>query len=227
MNGEENMTRIAFVDDHTLVRTGLVGLLNHLPGYRVVLEADNGVHLQQLLTPEHDVQLAIVDLNMPVMDGFATLKWLTQEHPAIRCLALTFDGSEGAVINAVLAGARGYLLKDVKPEVFKLALDCVRDTGYYQNELVSPASLKRTHTLYDGELAQRKLVDAIPEREREFIRTACIRPDTPYEDLGEFMGVKPSTINEYRKRIYERFGIRSRAGLVIFAYRWGIVSLAR
>lgn len=222
---EPEITRIAFVDDHTLVRAGLVGLVNRLPGYHVVLEADNGLHLQQLLTPDQRVKLAIVDLNMPIMDGFATLRWLAQEHPGIRCLALTFDGSESAIIKAVLAGARGYLLKDVKPDAFKLALDCVRDTGYYQNELVSPASLQRKHTVFDEEIEQRRLVDAIPEREREFIRLVCEHGDTSYDEIADIMGVKVSTVNEHRKRIFERFGIRTRAGLVIFAYRWGIVSL--
>lgn len=75
---------MAFVDDHTLVRTGLVGLVNRLGGYRVVLEADDGREFTKALPKGPNIDIAIVDLNMPIMDGYATIAWLHKNHPTSR-----------------------------------------------------------------------------------------------------------------------------------------------
>lgn len=222
---KELTTNVAFVDDHTLVRAGLVGLVNRLGGYNVVLEADNGLHLKELLTDAHHVHMAIVDLNMPLMDGYATLSWLTKNYPGIRAIALTFDGSEAAVIRAVHAGARGFLLKDTKPDAFKLALDCVRDTGYFENELASPITILQQNKISEHDRLQRIMLDSVTDRELDFIRLACAPEEHTYEAIAELMCVKVTTVQEFRRRVFERFGIKSKPGLVIFAYRWGIVKV--
>lgn len=215
------ITTVAMVDDHNLVRKGLVSLVNSFSGYKVVLEAAHGGELLALLPEAQTIDLAIVDLNMPVMDGFATITALYQASPGTRCIALTFDGSEEAVIRAVRVGARGFLRKDVEPDVFKMALDRVRDTGYYESDLVrevlTNSELKTTY-----ERQREKILEAVTDRELEIIRLACSPEELTYEEIAHRMGLKPSTVEAHRKHIFDRFGIKSKAGLVIFAYRWGV-----
>lgn len=218
------ITRIAFVDDHTLVRTGLVGLVNRLGGYRVVLEADDGREFTKALPKGPNIDIAIVDLNMPIMDGYATIAWLHKHHPHIKALALTFDASESAAIRAVHVGARGFLLKNVKPAVFKEALDSVRDTGYYGSE---EGYYPNEDRLSDYERQQKKILSTITDRELEFIKLACAPEEYTYIEIADRMNIKPSTVEAHRKHLFDRFRIKSKAGLVIFAYRWGIVQVVQ
>lgn len=221
-----DITPVALVDDHNLVRKGLVSLVNTLAGYQVVLEAANGMEFTKALSGGPEVRIAIVDLNMPVMDGYATIAWLARTCPDVRSIALTFDGSEQAVIRAVREGARGFLLKDVEPEVFKAALDAVRDTGYYESDLVrAMATDGEFRTTYERQ--QEKVLEAITPKELEFIILACAPEEYTYEQIADQMGTKATTVETHRKHVFDRFGIKSKSGLVIFAYRWGIVKVNR
>ena len=222
---------VALVDDHHLMRSGLAATVNGLGGYRVALEAGNGRELIEALEVQERNGLqrpaiAIVDLNMPVMDGYATIAWLARTCPDVRSIALTFDGSEQAVIRAVREGARGFLLKDVEPEVFKAALDAVRDTGYYESDLVrAMATDGEFRTTYERQ--QEKVLEAITPKELEFIILACAPEEYTYEQIADQMGTKATTVETHRKHVFDRFGIKSKSGLVIFAYRWGIVKVNR
>ncbi len=218
-------TPVALVDDHNLVRKGLVALVNSFEGYHVVLEAANGKEFTAACTSGPEVAIAIVDLNMPVMEGYATISWLARNRPGVKPIALTFDGSEDAVIRAVREGARGFLLKDVEPNIFKLALDCVRDTGYYESDLVRRSAIANGEPKTSYERQKARVLEAITPRELEFIKLACAPEEFTYEEIGVRLGTKASTVESHRKHVFDRFGIKSKAGLVIFAYRWGIVKV--
>ncbi len=218
------ITAVALVDDHTLVRTGLVGLVNRLGGYEVVLEAEDGAAFTRALDKAPPVEIAIIDLSMPVMDGFATIAWMYRNRPDVKTIALTFDGSEATVIRAIRAGARSFLLKNMDAGLFKLALDTVRDTGYFENDLVQAvAPDPQWRTPYERLKAQ--VLSAITPREMEFIKLACAPGELTYDEIAVCMNTKPSTIDTFRKHVFERFEIKSKAGLVIFAYRWGIMKV--
>jgi DNA-binding NarL/FixJ family response regulator len=222
MSGEST-TRLALVDDHNLVRKGLIALLNSLPGYTVVVEAPNGREFIDVLGADVRPDIAIIDLNMPVMDGFSTLRWMGQNRPEIKCIALTFDSSENAIIRAVHSGARGFLRKDVEPEEFKEALDEVRDTGYYDSALLKRAVLSSGRSTYES--MRKKMISAITEREMQIIKLACAPQEYTYEQIADLLGLKAHTVEAHRRNLFDRFGIKSKAGLVIFAYRWGIVQV--
>ena len=127
---------LALVDDHHLMRSGLATMLNGLDGYRVTIEAANGRELIEALRDATPPAIAIVDLNMPVMDGYATIAWLRTNAPEILPLALTFDAGDDALVRAMRAGARGFVLKNVRPPVLRAALDSLVLTGYYHSEAV-------------------------------------------------------------------------------------------
>ncbi len=222
---EDHTTPVALVDDHTLVRTGLVGLVNRLGGYKVVLEAEDGKEFSHALAAAPTVEIAIIDLNMPVMDGFATISWLRRTHPSIKPIALTFDGSESAVLRAIRNGACSFLLKNMKPEHFKRALDSVRDKGYFASDVLQNNNYETAGSTSAYEREQQRILEDITPKELTFIKLACSPAEYTYEEIAVLMQTKPSTVETHRKHVFDRFQIRSKPGLVIFAYHWGIVKV--
>lgn len=220
---------VALVDDHHLMRNGLAATVNSLGGFRVGLEAGNGQELVEALQVMQRNELplpaiAIVDLNMPVMDGYATIAWLREHAPTVLPLALTFDGNDDAVVKAVRAGARGFLLKNTRPAVLKNALDSLLLTGYYYTESTHEAlrsdAVQRTRMERD----RAEVLARITPREMEFLLLVCDEAEFTYEQMAERLGIHRRSVDNYRISLFEKFDIKSKTGLVLFAMRWGLIS---
>ncbi|MBK7083681.1 MAG: response regulator transcription factor [Flavobacteriales bacterium] len=120
---------IALVDDHPVVLAGLERLLLRHGTYQVVVSATSGESLMEQMQRSGPVDLAIVDLRMPGMDGFAVIAWLKANYPATRSVALSFSDELQWVRRALHAGARGYLLKDMAPDAITLRCTKSLNTG--------------------------------------------------------------------------------------------------
>lgn len=219
---------VALVDDHHLVRSGLAATVNNLGGYHVTVDAGHGRELIEALedlAPEDPRQprMAIVDLNMPVMDGYETIAWLRQHRPDVLPLALTFDATDDALVKAVRSGARGFLLKNARPAVLKNALDALAMTGYYYTDelhgtLQAHPGLRTRH-----EQERQRVLEQITPREMEFLLLVCSPNEPTYEEIAEGMGIQRRTVDNYRVALFDKFRIKSKTGLVLFAIRWGLV----
>jgi len=217
---------VALVDDHHLMRSGLVATVNGLGDYRVTLEAGNGKELIDLLndTSAADMPaIAIVDLNMPVMDGYATIAWLREHAPTVLPIVLTFDAADDAMVKAVRAGARGFLLKSARPAVLKTALDSVMLTGYYYTEETHDMRQRNPEWKTKQERERERVLAAITPREMEFLLHVCSENEPTYEQIVDLMGVHRRTVDNYRIALFEKFNIKSKTGLVLFALRWGLL----
>lgn len=214
---------IALVDDHTLVRKGLVELIHGIGGYQVVLQASNGKEYIQALADAPPVQIAIVDLNMPVMNGFETLAWIRANTPDTRGLALTFEGNEATVIKAIRNGARGFVLKDIEPQELKAALDSIRSTGYYHSDLTHHSVMAKFERLTEREREQERIRKEVSPRELDFLQLVCSDEEHTYEEISARMDVHRRTIDGYRTSLFEKFGVKSKTGLVLYAIKWGLV----
>lgn len=215
--------KVALADDHHLVRTGLAAMVNSLGGYRVTLEAGHGRELIDLLRGAELPAIAIIDLNMPVMDGYETIAWLREHQPTVLPLALTFDASDDALVKAVRAGARGFILKNARPPVLKTALDSLMLTGYYYTDETHDA-MRRSPGLKTGHEREReKVLAQITAREMEFLMHVCSDEEPTYEQIADSMGVHRRTVDNYRIALFEKFNIKSKTGLVLFALRWGLL----
>ena len=130
--------RLGLVDDHKLVLSSLSEMLTHLDEFEVVVEAVNGKELQDKigrLTTLPDIML--IDVYMPVMDGFATAAWLNEKHPDIKLVALTMNDSDNTIIGMIKAGCCAYLLKDTSPEDLKKALLEITIKGFCNSDLIN------------------------------------------------------------------------------------------
>ncbi len=214
---------VALVDDHHLVRDGLAAMVNGFGNYRVVAEAAHGRELIGLLDGKEPPAIAIVDLNMPVMDGYETIAWLRAEMPTVLPIALTFDHADDAMVRAVRAGARGFILKNARPQTLRNALDSLILTGYYFTDELDQTLRGNPGLRTREEREREKVLAAITPREMEFLLHVCSTEEPTYEQIADVMGVHRRTVDGYRIGLFEKFNIKSKTGLVLFAMRWGLI----
>lgn len=209
------MPTIGLADDHILLRKGLVSLVQNL-GYSVLLEVDNGNELIQKLQSGIEPDLILMDINMPVLDGYEATKWIKENKPLIKVLALSMYDDEKAIMKMLRNGARGYILKDSEPSELRMALEAVITKGYYYSELVTG---KLIHAINGGNETSKQEVK-LNERELEFLKLAC--SELTYKEIAAQMHLSPRTIDGYRDALFEKLDIKTRTGLAIYAIKNGI-----
>lgn len=214
------MTTIALADDHVLLRRGLASLVQNL-GYSVLFEADHGKELTEKLQTGPEPDLVLLDINMPEMDGYDTARWIREYKPLIKVLALSMYDDEAAVIRMLKNGARGYILKDAEPAELKAAIDAVLQKGFYYSEMVTGRLL---HSIAgdDTQEATHALLN-LSDREKTFLKLACT--EMSYKEIAAEMHLSPRTIDGYRDALFEKLGLKTRTGLVVYAIRNGIYQL--
>lgn len=214
------MPTIALADDHILLRKGLASLVQNL-GYTVISEVDNGRELIDKLQAGAEPDLVLMDINMPVMDGYEATRWIKDNKPLIKVLALSMYDDENAIMKMLRSGARGYILKDSEPSELRLALDAVTQKGYYYSELVTG---KLIHSINHSDDANGNVHTAkLNERELEFLKLAC--SELTYKEIAAEMHLSPRTIDGYRDALFEKLDIKTRTGLAIYAIKNGIVKI--
>lgn len=211
------MANLVLVDDHVLLRKGLSELVKSL-GHGVLFEADNGEDFIKKLKPNYHPQLVLLDINMPVMDGYDTAKWIKKNHPEIKILALSMYDQESSIIRMLRAGAGGYILKDSEPLELQAAMDAIIRKGFYYSDLVS-GKLMHAINQIDEEPSLKSLVK-LTDREIKFLQMACT--ELSYKEIADQLCVSPRTVDGYRDALFEKLEIRSRVGLVLYAIKNGI-----
>lgn len=211
---------VVLVDDHVLLRSGLAGMLKE-SGYQVIFEADNGKEFTDKLSPSRLPDIVLLDINMPQMDGYATASWLKTNYPDIKILALSMYDDEEAIIKMLKRGARGYILKDSHPSELKAAIDSLAAKGFYYSEMVTGRLMR---TIMDEPGIEKAKEDKLADREIEFLKLTAT--ELTYKEIAEQMHLSPRTIDGYRDSLFEKLGIKSRVGLVLYAIKNGIVKLS-
>jgi two-component system, NarL family, invasion response regulator UvrY len=215
------MTSIVLVDDHSLLRIGLAQLLQSI-GFTVVFEADDGKEFIDKLQRSTPPDVVLMDINMPVMDGFETTQWLKTNHPDIKVLALSMYDNESSIIRMLKCGAKGYILKDSEPAELKAAIDDLVNKGYYYSDLVSGKLIHAINKIEDEGSAMHTLVN-LNERETDFLKWACT--ELTYKEIADKMFVSPRTIDGYRDALFEKLHLKTRVGLVMYAIKNGLVTV--
>ncbi len=208
---------VAIVDDHSLFAGSLEKLINSFSNFRVLFHAKNGKELLESIENGNLPEIVLLDINMPIMDGFETAEWLNINYPNIKTLALSMEDDEQSILRMLRKGVKGYLLKDIHPEILNTALCELVEKGYYHSEKVSETLL---HSLSSDD--ERTLLD-FKENELTFIQLAC--SEMTYKEIADIMGLSPKTIDGYRHDLFNRLNIKNRVGLVIFALKKNLIKL--
>jgi DNA-binding NarL/FixJ family response regulator len=213
---------IAIVDDHTMFRKGLASLINFFPNYKVLFDVGNGKEFINQLKKTQLPDIALLDITMPEMDGYATAEWTRDNHPEIKILALSTMDSETAIIKMIKNGARGYVLKDAEPSELKLAFDEVISLGYFYNDLVTRKVLSAVHQIVETNKPTGTFAN-LTTREIEFLKYVCT--EMTYKEIADKMFVSVRTVEGYRESLCEKLGLKTRVGLAMYAIKNGIATV--
>ncbi len=212
------MIRLALADDQLLFRKGMAMILRDMAGVRVVLECANGEELLTALKTAK-VDIVLLDLEMPVLDGTATMRRIKQEFPAVKVIVLSSHDEDTYITSLMELGANGYMLKSAEPDEIDLAIRSVDQNGFYLNDSVNKVLL---HGLVKGRKVRPTFneVDPLSERELEVLRAICQERTTP--EIAATLFVSPRTVEFHRNNLLLKTGARNIAGLVVYAMNTGI-----
>lgn len=215
---------LVLVDDHTLFRKGLISLIEMASSdFTILYEADDGLDLQKKLHKDNQPDIVILDINMPGMDGFATVKWLKENFPLINILVVSMIEKEESIVRMLKMGVKGYLSKDVEPKELGEALHAILNKGFYYTDFITG---KLVHSLQNEKSTdpQESLrLHSMTDREKDFLQLAC--SELTYNEIAGKMFLSPKTIDGYRNALFEKLHVKSRVGLALYAVKNGLVKL--
>lgn len=218
MKEKNNSIKIAMADDHVLLRSALASLINTFENCEVIIQAGSGKELIELIQKKHcEINIVLLDLNMPNMDGFETATWLKDYCPNINVLMLTMYDSEVTLIRLLQAGVKGFLKKDIHPSELKFAIQSVNQYGYYYSHNTTGKLVNLFRNSDEMKLQKSILSD----QEIYFLKLAAT--DLTYKEIAMKIELNPRAVDNLRDHLFEKLDVKSRVGLAMYAIRQGIV----
>lgn len=204
---------IAIADDYELIRKGLRMTLNTYKDCAVDIEATDGVDLlEKIESTDKLPDICILDISMPRMDGYETLKRVKKTWPQIKAIMLSMHYNEYVVIKSFQDGASACLPKEVSDNELYDVIVKVNEVGLYHSELTS-------HFINKFVLKESVNTD-LTEKEIEFLRLNC--SELNYKQIAEIMKVSHRTVDSYRDNLFKKLNVTSRTALAVFAIQTGI-----
>ncbi|BCS34840.1 DNA-binding response regulator [Luteitalea sp. TBR-22] len=209
--------RVVVTDDHALVRAGIRALLDRMPEVEVVAEGGTGEEALALVEAlEPDVLL--IDVALPGLSGLEVAARVRATHPRVKVIVLSIHDNEEYVMQALSAGAVGYLLKDAAASQLDLALAAVARNETY----LSPAISRRVIDEYVSRVGGREpSSEGLTPRQREVVR--FIAQGKSVKEIAFLLDLSVKTVETHRAQAMERLGIHDVAGLVRYAMRTGLI----
>ncbi|MEM6264814.1 MAG: response regulator transcription factor [Bacteroidota bacterium] len=214
------MIKVAIAEDHRIFQRGVELILEDFEDVNLALIANNGKDLIEKLgnTP---VDIILMDLEMPEMDGIEATKYVHEHFPEIKIILLTMHHSDQYVSYMVELGVSAYLLKDeADPErTLYEAITTVVEKDFYFTPEVQQALLRSTRKTKPPIAINHQIAQSVTRREREVIELICKELST--QQMAEELYISPKTVETHRKNIREKLGVKGTAGIVIFAIQHG------
>ncbi len=214
---EVRKIRVLLADDHTLVRAGVRKILEAQPGVTVVGEVSDGAAALEALA-SIAVDVLVLDLTMPKLDGFAVLRRARTISPALKVLVLSMHADREFVSRAVREGADGYLLKDSAVSDLVAAIQAVREGRAYH----SPQVQRQLTDLLRGGPPLASPLDSLTDREREVLKRIAEGLST--KEIASLLDISTRTVETHRANLMRKLEVRSLAQLVRLAIREGLVA---
>ena len=204
------MNTVLVVDDHSLVRTGVVNIISHEPDLQVVAEAANGVEAVAAFEKHHP-DVILLDLRMPVMEGVEAVRQIRQRDPQARVIVLTTYDTDEDIARALQAGAKAYVLKDITADAL---IACIHDVLAGKTYLAPAAAAK---------LAARVAQVQLTPRELSTLRHMA--DGKTNKEIANDLGISERTVKTHLGHLFEKLGVTSRTEAVKVATRRGLVRL--
>ncbi|WP_445455473.1 response regulator [Flavobacterium sp. HNIBRBA15423] len=219
--------KVAIVDDHQLFRKSLAHLLNSFDEIDVVFQANNGKEFLSNID-EYEIDLVLLDIQMPEMDGFQTCRVLRDKYPTIYVLIISQLTTKESIHRVMELGAHGFFTKNSDPDQLQKAIISIKENGYYfGNELGSVIrevilwEKKNIPSLYDSfaEIDE----NCLTTREIEIIK--LVSNGKSSKEISEILNINVRTVETHRKHIMEKTNTKNFIGVVIFALKYQLIAL--
>ncbi|MEI6121988.1 MAG: response regulator transcription factor [Bacteroidota bacterium] len=206
--------RLAIVDDHEIFRKGLRIILNEIDEIKVMGEAQNGHELFEILKHQ-TIDVVLMDIRMPVMDGIEATKKVVEKYPNIKIIALTMFEEISYFNQMVEAGADGFLLKKTnKDELSRAIHQVLLDETYFSEEFISNVNKTQRPK-------SRLMTIELTEREQEILELIC--KGMSNAEISKYLGISARTIDGHRAHLLEKTGTKNSPHLVMFAIKNGLI----
>ena len=216
--GQSASIRLLLVDDHLLIRASLRSLISEFAGVEVIAEASDGREAIDLVG-QHLPDVVLMDISMAGLNGVEATRQIMKEYPSTQIIVLSMHAGERHVLQALRAGAAGYLLKDSAPKELELAIASVARGKLF----LSPAISRQVIDIFLGQMpAQADPLDQLTPRQREILQ--LIAEGNSSKQIAHRLDASVKTIESHRASLMERLDIHDIAGLVRYAIRQGLVS---
>jgi two-component system NarL family response regulator len=202
------LARVLLVDDHALLRTGVANIINQEPDLRVVAEAGNGAEAIQAFELHHP-DITLLDLRMPVMEGVEAVRQLRLRDPNARVIVLTTYDTDDEISQALKAGAKAYVLKDISAEGL---VSCIRDVLAGKTYLAPAAAAK----LAEG-------VSRVQLTPRELATLKLLADGKANKEIANELDISERTVKTHLAHLFEKLGVTSRTEAVKVATHRGLV----
>lgn len=205
--------KVLLADDHQIVLDGILSFLDQESEIEVVATANDGQAVLEHMR-EQTVDVAVLDIGMPLLDGLETAKHILRDYPNTKVLMLTVHGDANFIINAMKLGIHGYLLKEKSKEALVGAIHCVyRGSTYWSPELIARISDRRA--LYQEEEETVKLT----QREKEVLCLMVAEPSYTSEAVGKALNIAKLTVDTHVRNMLSKLKLKRRTELVAYAMR--------
>lgn len=215
-----NRVRVLIADDHALVRAGFRALLES-QNIEVVAEANDGREAVEL-TKKYHPDIVLMDIGMSSLNGIEAAARISREFPSSKILILSMHANEEYVLQALRAGASGYLLKDSGRQELMLAVRSIIEGKTYLSPEVSRHVIDNYVESVGGKSDP---LERLTPRQREILQ--LIAEGRTNKEIAQILKIAVKTVDTHRTQLMERLDIHDVAGLVRFAIQMGLVSLAK
>ena len=212
---QSNKIRVAIVDDHSVVRTGLMKILKEEPDIEVVAEANGYTEFFNQLTETHP-DILLLDISMPGKNGLEILKEVKHSNPSIKVLMLSMHPEDRFSVRAMKAGAAGYLTKESASEDLVSAIRQVSSNGKFITMTLAE-KLVNSFEKDNNKLPHEKLSD------REFEILCMIAQGSKVKEIAEKLFLSPATVATYRARVLDKMQLRSNVDITNYVLRNNLV----
>lgn len=213
--------KVIIADDHVLYRAGVKTALSAKKDIAVIAEADNGMHLLNMLK-SIDADVILLDIQMPVMDGIATLPEIKKLNPGLKVIMLTMVDDHSMITKLMELGANSYLTKTSDSEIIYEAIRTCFDQEYYFNSLTNKAllsNLKQRTFAGPQKLMQQEA--QLSDKETTILRLMCEEKST--KEIADIVDLSPRTVEAIRDKLKVKTGSKSTAGLIMYAVKHKII----
>jgi DNA-binding NarL/FixJ family response regulator len=221
MKNPDAIIKVAIADDHALFRTGVKTSLSSRKDIQMIAEAENGMQLMNLL--KHiQPDVVLLDIHMPIMDGYTTLPEIKKLYPEIKVIMLSMNNDPSIITKMMEIGANSYLTKESDSETIYQAIRTCYEQEFFFNDLTNKALLNGLRMKKPQEVVTPDV--QLSDKEITILKLMCEEKST--KEIADMVDLSPRTVEAIRDKLKTKTGVKSMAGLVMYAVKAGIVEQA-